>query len=489
MRITLKEQLWLNRMLICIFQSWPLCFDLKMEYIFFSIATHIVNKSSKRKIILNLLFTTMSNFIQNILNLCVPFMKNIISIRMSVNYKDNSLNIKQNSYIARIFKSIFSQRFTRFHPVILNIKQEHCSLIILIQQLVILMYLEASQYHVLSNLGCGSEHMIYKVENRLNSEVQAIKIEKSPGIGQIANEIVILKKLKGTAGIPALISYGVTPENKSFLIIPLLHCNLGDIAKRKQLSLPQILRIGLRITEILEKVHDLNILHLDIKPENIMISSPLVNDSKILQPDLIQLIDFGLSQEIIRNSKLLKDVFIGSLNFASRQSHKGEQLGYKDDLESLLYVLVFLRNSTLPWFQKPSWGCREVDIKVIGRIKSFHFNSTSLTQNFPLQFQEIMSYIDSLKYNILPDYGYLKSLFMEMIKKPQCSVFQINQVFESQNEIETSILIDNSNENNKDDMYSDQEDMISFETKNFQICKIIGKYFTNSIKSISDIKS
>ncbi|CAD8213838.1 unnamed protein product [Paramecium octaurelia] len=359
------------------------------------------------------------------------------------------------------------------------------------------MYLEASQYHVLSNLGCGSEHMIYKVENRLNSEVCAIKIEKSPRIGQIANEIVILNKLKGTAGIPAMISYGVTPENKQLIEYsnqdPFLLFHYYMVIQvtqpKKQLSLFQILRVGLRITEILEKVHDLNILHLDIKPENIMISSPLVNDSKILQPDLIQLIDFGLSQEIIRNSKLLKDVFIGSLNFASRQSHKGEQLGYKDDLESLLYVLVFLRNSTLPWFQKPSWGCREVDIKVIGRIKSFHFNSTSLTQNFPLQFQEIMSYIDSLKYNILPDYGYLKSLFMEMIKKPQCSVFQINQVFESQNEIETSILIDNSNENNKDDMYSDQEDMISFETKNFQICKIIGKYFTNSIKSISDIKS
>ncbi|CAD8088362.1 unnamed protein product [Paramecium primaurelia] len=216
-----------------------------------------------------------------------------------------------------------------------------------------------------------------------------------------------------------------------------------------------------------------------------------LNDSKILHPDLIQLIDFGLSQELIRNSKLLKDVFIGSLNFASRQSHKGEQLGYKDDLESLLYVLVYLRNLTLPWFQKPSWGYREVDIKVIGRIKQFHFKTVSQTQNFPLQFQEIMSYIDTLKYDIMPDYGYIKSLFMEMIKKPQCSIFQIHQVFQSSNEIETSILIENSAENNKDNKSCDQnmEDMLSFETKHVQISKIIGKYVTNSIKSISDIKS
>ncbi|CAD8087947.1 unnamed protein product [Paramecium primaurelia] len=199
------------------------------------------------------------------------------------------------------------------------------------------MYLQAPQYHVLSKIWCGSDHVIYKE--------CAIKIEKSPGIGQIQNEIGMLNKLKGISSIPVLISYGVTPENKSFLIIPLLHVNLGEIAKKKQISLTQILRIRMKITEILEKLHQQNILHLDIKPKNIMISQPLVNDSKIQHPDLIQLIDFRLSQELIRNSKLLKNVFIGSLNFASRQSHKGKQLGYKDDLESLLQVLVYLRNN------------------------------------------------------------------------------------------------------------------------------------------------
>ncbi|CAK58668.1 unnamed protein product (macronuclear) [Paramecium tetraurelia] len=75
-------------------------------------------------------------------------------------------------------------------------------------------------------------------------------------------------------------------------------------------------------------------------------------DSKILQPQLIQIIDFGLSQELYSNSK---DAFIGSLNFASRQSHKGEQLGYKDDLESLLYVLVYLRNCK--YFLQPQQLC------------------------------------------------------------------------------------------------------------------------------------
>lgn len=54
--------------------------------------------------------------------------------------------------------------------------------------------------------------------------------------------------------------------------MPLLNCSLRDLVKSSQLSLSSILAIGLSLIETLENVHKKNILHLDIKPENIMIS-------------------------------------------------------------------------------------------------------------------------------------------------------------------------------------------------------------------------
>ncbi|CAD8128986.1 unnamed protein product [Paramecium sonneborni] len=351
------------------------------------------------------------------------------------------------------------------------------------------MYLQAPQYLVLENLRCSSEHLIYKAENILDSDKCAIKIEKTAGLGQIRNEIEMLRKLKGIIGIPALKQFGVTSDNKSFLIIPLYHSSLRDLIAQQQpqLSLSQILRIGLRITEILEKVHLRNILHLDIKPENIMISKPL-DGQKILQDDIIQIIDFGLSQEYSVNSNSLKNMFIGSLNFASRQSHKGEQLGYKDDLESLIYVLIYLRTLKLPWSFKPSWGCKKIDIKVIGKIKSSRFNNLAQTSNFPPQFQEIMSSINSLKHNIMPDYQYIKNLFIILIKQSEISVYQMTLRFKSLNYFDTSIQVNNSKENFQEESEENSDEMVNFETNHCLISKEIAKYKTNQIKSISDLQ-
>ena len=60
--------------------------------------------------------------------------------------------------------------------------------------------------------------------------------------------------------------------------MPLFHSSLLELAKSRKLSFTLILTIGLRIIEILEKVHQKNILHLDIKPENIMLSYQPADD-------------------------------------------------------------------------------------------------------------------------------------------------------------------------------------------------------------------
>ncbi|CAD8061572.1 unnamed protein product [Paramecium primaurelia] len=133
--------------------------------------------------------------------------------------------------------------------------------------------------------------------------------------------------------------------NQILLILPLLYKNLLELRKQIKFSNWFIMSIGLRMIEILEQLHNKNILHLDIKPENIMICQEFKNEQDILKYGFIQLIDFGLSQQYQENSESLQDIFIGSFNFASRSSHYGQPLGFKDDLESLLYVLLYLKDS------------------------------------------------------------------------------------------------------------------------------------------------
>lgn len=41
--------------------------------------------------------------------------------------------------------------------------------------------------------------------------------------------------------------------------------------------------------------------------------------------------------------------FVGTTRYASYAAHIGKELGRKDDLESLIYVIIYLIKGNLPW--------------------------------------------------------------------------------------------------------------------------------------------
>ncbi|CAD8081425.1 unnamed protein product [Paramecium sonneborni] len=351
------------------------------------------------------------------------------------------------------------------------------------------MQLKIPTYKIISKIGCGSKHFVYKAEQVYHSEQFAVKIEKSAKIGQLEKEYQILNKLQGIQGVPMVKQFGITGDKKCFIILPLFHCNLVDLAQSQPLSFSSLLIIGLKVIEILEKVHQNNILHLDIKPQNIMLSQPIIKQSDILQPGFIQLIDFGLSQQFIQNSEFLQDIFIGSLNFASRSSHNGEQLGYKDDLESLIYVLCYLQNLRLPWSENKLYGFMDEDNEFIKKSKFSFVKTIIYQQKSPLNFSRLMSYINSLKYDIMPNYVYIKEVFMQMIQVSN-GLFFINKQ-EQQLSFCTTTQSQQANSEilslQKEDIFDEINADYNSEENIILISNLIVKYKTNQIKSIKDI--
>ena len=70
---------------------------------------------------------------------------------------------------------------------------------------------------------------------------------------------------------------------------------------------------------------------------------------------IVYLIDFGLSKEY-RDPNTHQHIpfnnglgFIGTAAFVSINSHLGSELGRRDDLESLAYVLFYFLWGFLPW--------------------------------------------------------------------------------------------------------------------------------------------
>lgn len=92
-------------------------------------------------------------------------------------------------------------------------------------------------------------------------------------------------------------------------------------------------------------MHLRGIVHRDLKPENIMMGK--------LNSSSAYLVDFGVSKLFIEKGKHMyqiyiispfkdKKSFIGTTRYASIAAHKGYEIGRKDDLESLMYVIIYL---------------------------------------------------------------------------------------------------------------------------------------------------
>ena len=125
--------------------------------------------------------------------------------------------------------------------------------------------------------------------------------------------------------------------------------------------------------EILKDIHNLNIIHRDIKPDNFL-----------LEDNELYIIDFAYSDFFNENIKFNLHL-IGTRRYASINNHKGISQSYRDDLESLFYSLYYLEHGTLPWFNSENdilnikiqynWTeDRRCEKKFIDYIKKMEFN-------------------------------------------------------------------------------------------------------------------
>ena len=100
--------------------------------------------------------------------------------------------------------------------------------------------------------------------------------------------------------------------------------------------------------QVLEAIHNKFILHRDLKPENIMYNP--VNGK-------FSLIDFGLSKRYVDKSgrhilRATNKCFRGTLRYCSLNMHNGVENSRRDDIESLVYVLIYLLKGSLPWMSQ-----------------------------------------------------------------------------------------------------------------------------------------
>ena len=89
----------------------------------------------------------------------------------------------------------------------------------------------------------------------------------------------------------------------------------------------------------------------------------------------------------------------------SIHSHLGFELGRRDDLESLAYILIYFLRGSLPW------QGLELEICDLVLESKQTTSAHSLCQGLSMQLHTFLEYSRSLTFDDKPDYDYLYNLF------------------------------------------------------------------------------
>ena len=202
-----------------------------------------------------------------------------------------------------------------------------------------------NKYKIIKQLGEGCYGKVFMGENIRTKELVAIKIEpnNTDGALLLRNETIYYEYLKGPCFIPKLKWFGKDSTNY-YLVIEYLLKPLPVMINNSKFDL--FIDICSKILLIIEHVHYKGLIHRDIKPDNFLINNK----------NIINIIDFGFCKSYINNNQHIEfssnNDFIGSMNYASINVHKGYTYSRRDDLESICYLFYYLLHGRLPWSDK-----------------------------------------------------------------------------------------------------------------------------------------
>jgi serine/threonine protein kinase len=150
-------------------------------------------------------------------------------------------------------------------------------------------------------------------------------------------ESKMLHSLSSAPHIVNFMEFGFTEDQKPYIVMPYYKRTLADLlGEDNRLSQNQCLQIAKQVLHALEAIHKVGILHLDIKPSNLLIDDH----------EQVQIADFGVSELLNEpNAHSTQNVSeqtakFGSQYFASPEQVAGtEKLNAASDIYSLAAVL------------------------------------------------------------------------------------------------------------------------------------------------------
>lgn len=199
------------------------------------------------------------------------------------------------------------------------------------------------RYQIMSRIGTGGMADVYKaMDHKLNRYV-AVKVLKR----EFREDETFVKKFQteaqSAAGLlhPSIVNVYDVGEDRGlyYIVMELVEgITLKDyIQKKGRLTYKEVISIAVQVCSGMEVAHSHNIIHRDIKPQNIIIS----------KEGKVKVTDFGIAKATSSNT--ISTNVMGSVHYTSPEQARGGYSDAKSDIYSLGITMYEMITGQLPF--------------------------------------------------------------------------------------------------------------------------------------------
>lgn len=202
----------------------------------------------------------------------------------------------------------------------------------------------ADRYEIIEQIGTGGMSDVYKAKCHKLNRFVAIKVMKS----EFSEDKTFVSKFRAeaqsVAGFthPNIVNvYDVGDENGIYYIVMELVEGITlkkYIEKRGRIPFKEAVSIAIQVANGLDAAHKHNIVHRDIKPQNIIIS----------KEGKVKVTDFGIAK-VASSSTIKSSSTMGSVHYISPEQARGGYSDARSDLYSLGITIFEMLTGTVPF--------------------------------------------------------------------------------------------------------------------------------------------
>jgi serine/threonine protein kinase len=217
----------------------------------------------------------------------------------------------------------------------------------------------ADRYHILERIGVGGMGQVFLAEHVRMKRKSALKVMREA----LTSDPVAVSRFHREAenasqinhpNVAAVYDFGETANGLVYIAMEYVPGEpMSDVLEEEgSLNPARVADIIAQAADALSAAHGLGILHRDLKPDNIMLTSTRWGT------DLVKLVDFGISRAMASATQQFTStgIIVGTPDYMSPEQFTGDNLDTRSDQYALGLIAYYSLTGTFPF---PSGSSKE----------------------------------------------------------------------------------------------------------------------------------